>query len=518
MKRNALPVLMAVWLFLSAGNLFAQNTPVARNQIASNTSSEAGRSAQWLSWAQETPMYNMLGFNSTTQFYAMQRFDANDLSTHVGEQLTRVKFFPSYDEDDPTSASYTIIVYTGGYVSGSTFSPGTLMVSQPVSSVTYGQWNIVDLNSPVTISSGQELWIGVYITAYSGYAMAHDDAAAVYNKGNIMYYNGSWGTGDDFFSDITIHNWKIGGYVRSNGNEQYVDLSVGVFDNEVDQNLIDAMTVPAGEAFRPILIFRNENSNYSDGDYADSVIITTYLDTTQLHQHIYNQPLVLGHGIYSEVTELTALQISSLQLRGTTHTFTLRARPATGWIDQNMANNVKTISVTFEDFTDYHTITILNEDSTIIPCCTLQVRDGLNKMLNIYPPNGVSSLHSVLVDGQPVTDYNVINNSLVRYTFTNVTEDHTFQAIYDTSHVNIPEFNADRAVSIYPNPAKDEISISSERNIHNIDIFDMAGRLVLQFQPSSSNVILDIKPLKSGFYFIKITTEKEIFTQKLIKE
>lgn len=518
MKRNALPVLMAVWLFLSAGSLFAQNTPVARNQIASNTSSEADRSAQWLSWTQETPMYNMLGFNSTTQFYAMQRFDANDLSTHVGEQLTRVKFFPSNDEDDPTSASYTIIVYTGGYVSGSTFSPGTLMVSQPVSSVTYGQWNIVDLNSPVTISSGQELWIGVYITAYSGYAMAHDDAAAVYNKGNIMYYNGSWGTGDDFFSDITIHNWKIGGYVRSNGNEQYVDLSVGVFDNEVDQNLIDAMTVPAGEAFRPILIFRNENSNYSDGDYADSVIITTYLDTTQLHQHIYNQPLVLGRGIYSEVTELTALQISSLQLRGTTHTFTLRARPATGWIDQNMANNVKTISVTFEDFTDYHTITILNEDSTIIPCCTLQVRDGLNKMLNIYPPNGVSSLQSLLVDGQPVTDYNVINNSLVRYTFTNVTEDHTFQAIYDTSHVNISEFNADRAVSIYPNPAKEQLFVQANENITEVHLFDISGREVLSQACHSNKAVLNISHLKNGIYFARILMGENITNYKFTKQ
>lgn len=183
-----------------------------------------------------------------------------------------------------------------------------------------------------------------------------------------------------------------------------------------------------------------------------------------------------------------------------------------------MANNVKTISVTFEDFTDYHTITILNEDSTIIPCCTLQVRDGLNKMLNIYPPNGVSSLHSVLVDGQPVTDYNVINNSLVRYTFTNVTEDHTFQAIYDTSHVNIPELNADRAVSIYPNPAKEQLFVQANENITEVHLFDIAGREVLSQACHSNKAVLNISHLKNGIYFARIMMGENITNYKFTKQ
>jgi len=100
-------------------------------------------------------------------------------------------------------------------------------------------------------------------------------------------------------------------------------------------------------------------------------------------------------------------------------------------------------------------------------------------------------------------------------------------------------------IVITPNPTKGELRITNyELGIRNIEIFDVMGR-VQNFEVQSSGVqsskfkvqssepetlnlkpetlnfepetIIDISNLSNGIYFIKITTDKEIITKKIVK-
>ncbi len=69
--------------------------------------------------------------------------------------------------------------------------------------------------------------------------------------------------------------------------------------------------------------------------------------------------------------------------------------------------------------------------------------------------------------------------------------------------------------SYFPNPVKDVLNIEN-LNGTKIKIFDILGRLV--FQEKNPNNQLDVSKLSSGLLFVKIETDKGIFTKKIIKE
>ena len=209
---------------------------------------EQNRASSILTWAQNTGVYNMIGLEEQAPFYAMQRFATSDLASYNGQQLTKIRFLPSSHSSEPTAATYSVVVYKGGNFNGSTSSnsAGTLVFFQELPSVTYGAWNTVELNTPYTINSSEELWFGVYVTAQAGYPMSYDDTTVVSNKGNVMGYDGAWGVPSDFFSNTDVRNWNIAGVVTDGEEESFIDLAVRFVNNGTDLEDITAIEVPAG--------------------------------------------------------------------------------------------------------------------------------------------------------------------------------------------------------------------------------------------------------------------------------
>ncbi|MDD3740684.1 MAG: T9SS type A sorting domain-containing protein [Bacteroidales bacterium] len=70
--------------------------------------------------------------------------------------------------------------------------------------------------------------------------------------------------------------------------------------------------------------------------------------------------------------------------------------------------------------------------------------------------------------------------------------------------------------SIYPNPARDFISFSIEKNVDLI-ITDLSGRIVKNCNCVTGNTKIDISELNSGMYMIIINDGNKIYSQKLIK-
>jgi len=72
-------------------------------------------------------------------------------------------------------------------------------------------------------------------------------------------------------------------------------------------------------------------------------------------------------------------------------------------------------------------------------------------------------------------------------------------------------------VRIYPNPATSNIQVISGNTIQNVSLFSLNGRLIRTEQPESSSVLLNLSQLKSGIYLLRIQTNSQLFTKKIVK-
>lgn len=83
------------------------------------------------------------------------------------------------------------------------------------------------------------------------------------------------------------------------------------------------------------------------------------------------------------------------------------------------------------------------------------------------------------------------------------------------NEMNIPSSQ----VTIFPNPAKNNVQINCDEIPEKIEIFDVAGRIVSHIIPQSNENSIDISHFNSGIYVIKtILKNQQADYQKLIKQ
>ncbi|CAA7196679.1 T9SS type A sorting domain-containing protein [Chryseobacterium potabilaquae] len=76
----------------------------------------------------------------------------------------------------------------------------------------------------------------------------------------------------------------------------------------------------------------------------------------------------------------------------------------------------------------------------------------------------------------------------------------------------------DNAVTIYPNPVKNMISISSKENLKSYKIIDGSGKLVLSSSLKGNKQEVNLSSVQTGTYVISVETDKQRVALKLIKE
>lgn len=94
-------------------------------------------------------------------------------------------------------------------------------------------------------------------------------------------------------------------------------------------------------------------------------------------------------------------------------------------------------------------------------------------------------------------------------------------AYYDNFKINdvdLATFEAQQSniLKIYPNPAKDFVTIENKEKIASYSIFSMAGQKVLDGATESR---INVQALPKGQYLVKVTTaDNKVYTTKLIKQ
>ncbi|HOY32013.1 MAG TPA: T9SS type A sorting domain-containing protein [Bacteroidales bacterium] len=70
-------------------------------------------------------------------------------------------------------------------------------------------------------------------------------------------------------------------------------------------------------------------------------------------------------------------------------------------------------------------------------------------------------------------------------------------------------------ISIFPNPASDNMNIESNFGINNVRIFNDFGQLVLEQVLDGKSATLNISNLTEGLYFVEVTGENGKYTRKI---
>ncbi|KRD07230.1 hypothetical protein ASE21_17165 [Flavobacterium sp. Root901] len=80
------------------------------------------------------------------------------------------------------------------------------------------------------------------------------------------------------------------------------------------------------------------------------------------------------------------------------------------------------------------------------------------------------------------------------------------------------DFEKDSTIRIYPNPTKGEVFINCENAIKRIELFDVQGRILQSVIENKNSSKINLSDKSNGLYFIRITSEKGISVEKIIKE
>lgn len=145
-----------------------------------------------------------------------------------------------------------------------------------------------------------------------------------------------------------------------------------------------------------------------------------------------------------------------------------------------------------------------------------------------YPGNGTSYATPLSAGGiacllQAIpssTNRNIIKNNL--RTTSSLAPNYSNQLGYGvlnfgqvlSSFLKTNEFYSQNKAIVYPNPAKQEINISSTQKIEKISVYNSLG----QFLFDSKTTKINIEKLEKGLYFFKIKTNTSEIVEKIIKE
>jgi hypothetical protein len=117
----------------------------------------------------------------------------------------------------------------------------------------------------------------------------------------------------------------------------------------------------------------------------------------------------------------------------------------------------------------------------------------------------------------PIWDFNftlIDYNGYKRLELVNSLND---RAIYNNVNLNLPTFNTNSDIVLYPNPVEEILYFKSDFEITNIKIVTIDGKLI-ESNISLSGNHMNVSNLKKGIYFVEFMQNEKRIRIKIIKK
>lgn len=87
---------------------------------------------------------------------------------------------------------------------------------------------------------------------------------------------------------------------------------------------------------------------------------------------------------------------------------------------------------------------------------------------------------------------------------------------YDASLANASFDNAN--FTYYPNPVKNVLNLSYSKEISNVEVYNLLGQKVISNKLNTTDAQIDMSNLSNGAYMVRVTSDNQVKTIKVIKE
>lgn len=88
---------------------------------------------------------------------------------------------------------------------------------------------------------------------------------------------------------------------------------------------------------------------------------------------------------------------------------------------------------------------------------------------------------------------------------------------FSTSTVGVAD-NDLTQINYFPNPVKEELTITSANSIESVTVYNLLGQAVMKVEPRNLTVVLNMSTLPTGTYVLKATVADASSTFKIVKE
>lgn len=360
--------------------------------------------------------------------------------------------------------------------------------------------------------------------ATSNYVCRDNFIAKYDSSGNFIWAKKFGGTTNEFLDNINIDadgNFILTGVGGSNFS---VTSTINFTNNSLEYEIFKVKINSDGD-----FLSINNLGNISDYNYGGFTKTTKELST---FQYGYFSSSTIG---FNDGSLLTKIGEQDIYLVKYNTNGTINWAKNFGYVNAYLTlddittdslNNVYLAadfsgsSILFNNstYTNHGNVTSiiikLNSNGNIV---WVKSADGTGTNTQNYPLTINANLNGVFISG-------IFNNQNISYDNFNLfnisntsTSDNSFFAYIDQNNLSTNEFQK-YSLLIYPNPVKDNLSISGIENLKgtNYSITDTSGRIINNgIITDSSNYSFEVSNLKTGIYFF---TTNSGFCQKFIKE
>lgn len=94
----------------------------------------------------------------------------------------------------------------------------------------------------------------------------------------------------------------------------------------------------------------------------------------------------------------------------------------------------------------------------------------------------------------------------------------TFDVSLTDPTLSVESFENENAFTYFPNPVRNELTLSAQKDIQNVSVYNMLGQEVLRTAPNAVESTINMNELSQGAYFVKVTIDNVTETVRILKQ
>ncbi|MBK8600753.1 MAG: T9SS type A sorting domain-containing protein [Flavobacterium sp.] len=165
---------------------------------------------------------------------------------------------------------------------------------------------------------------------------------------------------------------------------------------------------------------------------------------------------------------------------------------------------------------DISTLQVLNFSHPVVTRITGNKVEFMFDNINLAPAAHGNVVFKIKTKSDLAIGSTVSNKADIYFDYNFPIETNTATSTFQL--LNTAAFETDESINVYPNPAKNQISVNSKNTIKSVQLFDMQGRIINTILVNDTKLDLNISNYSNGIYFLKVTTARGSKVEKIIKE